>query len=777
MDTEIELPEDPSLEVNLLEDGGAEVELEKAERPLVDPSLIPHDDNLALYLPESTLSSLGQTLLQAVEEDSHTTSDWEKLFEEGFKELGLKIEESNDPFPGACTITHPLLLETIVKFQARSYSETLPSDGPAKVKLVGAISPERERQAARLKEHLNYTIMEEMPEYEDEHERMLWGLGFFGTGLKKVYPDYGAKTPVAEYVPIVDFIVSYNAKHLKKCDRYTHVIYRLDYELDRDIANGIYRETKISPMQLQKSNLAQLEEQSRGITASMNWQGHKLYEIHAALNIEGLEININGTDVVVPYIVTIDASTGFVLSIRRNWKKDDPTYTKREYFIAYKLVPSAGFHGYGFVHLIGGLAAGSTTILRTLVDSGQFANLQGGFKTREFGKNTKGNEPHSPGEWRDVDIPGGDLTKSILPLPYKEPSQTLYNLLIQVVAWGQKFADSAEQVIADSTNYGPVGTTMALLDASTKFQSAIHKRIHRGLKAELRLISDVIAEMITAYPYAPGETVGPEVAPQDYSARVGVVPVSDPNISSQAHRLLRSTTLQQMSEKAPGLYDVREVHRRAIAAMGEQDIDKLMPQPPTAQPQDPLTDIQMATMGQPIKAFPGQDHDAHITIKGAFIQNPAAGASPLMINAAQVLSANIREHMFLRFAERIQAMGGDPGQAAQLLAQMDIQKMQQEAQAALQGDPSTQLALLEMDQRKKEHEDDMVYKASQLAIRNRDIDVKEKMAQADLFTKGQDMSQRKKEHTDTINTKLASEATKRFVAQAKERDKTTGENP
>lgn len=777
MNTEIELPEESIPEVTMTEDGGAEVELEASEKPLVDPSTVAHDENLALYLPESTLQSVGQTLLQAVEEDAGTTSEWERLFEEGFKELGLKIEQSNDPFPGACTITHPLLLETVTKFQARAYSETLPADGPVKTKLIGIKSSAKEQQAARVAEHLNYTITEEMPEYEDEHERLLWGMGFFGTGIKKVYPDYGTKTPISEYVPIVDFIVSYNAKHLKKCDRYTHVIYRLDYELDRDIANGIYRDFKLSPVQLQKSNLSQLDEQSRGISPSINWQGHKLYEIHTVLNLEGFEIQVNGRDVVVPYIVTIDANSGTVLSIRRNWREGDLSYTKIEYFVAYKLVPSSGFHGYGYVHLIGGLAAGSTTILRTLVDSGQFANLQGGFKAREFGKNPRGNEPHSPGEWRDVDIPGADLTKSILPLPYKEPSQTLYNLLIQVVGWGQKFADSTEQVIADSTNYGPVGTTMALLDASTKFQSAIHKRIHRSLKAELRLIADVVAKMIQVYPYIPGETVGPEIAAQDYSPEVDVIPISDPNISSQAHRLLRATTLQQMSQNAPGIYDVREVHRRAVAAMGEQDLDKLMPPPPMAQPQDPLTDIQMATMGQPIKAFPGQDHDMHIMIKAAFIQNPAAGASPLMINAAQVITANIREHMFLRFAERIQAMGGDPGQAAQQLAQMDVQKMQMEAEAALHQDPKTQLALAEMDQRKKEHEDDMTYKASQLAIRNRDIDVKEKMAQADLFVQGQDMKQRQKEHTDTNNAKLAAEATKRFVAQAKERDKTTGEKP
>jgi len=776
MDTEISLPE-PSMEgVELLENGGVEVNLDPIT-PKIDPTTVAHGDNLALYLSDEELHLIGSTLVQAVEEDALTTKDWEKLFEEGFKELGLKIEQLNEPFEGACSITHPLLLETIVKFQARAYSETLPATGPVKTRLVGAKSPAKEAQASRVQEYLNYTIMEEMPEYEDEHERTLWGMGFYGTALKKVYPDHGDKTPVSEYVPISDFIIAYNAKHLRKCDRYTHVISRLDHELQRDMANGIYRTVNLSPTQLQRSTLGALEDRARGISTPINWSGYRLYEIHTVYNIPGFEVLVNDQPVMVPYIITVDADSGTVLAIRRNWKEGDPSYRKREYFIAYKLVPSAGFHAFGYVHLIGGLAAGSTTILRALVDSGQFANLQGGFKTREFTKNPRGNEPHAPGEWRDVDIPGADLTKAILPLPYKEPSQTLYNLLIQVVAWGQKFADSTEQVIADSTNYGPVGTTMALLDASTKFQSAIHKRIHRSLKAELRLITDVVAEMLTVYPYAPGETVPAEIAIQDFSPEVDVIPVSDPNISSQAHRLLRATTLQQMAQGAPGIYDVREVHRRAVAAMGEQDIDKLMPPPQMAQPQDPLTDIQLATNGMPIKAFPGQDHDAHIMIKSAFIQNPVAGASPLMANAAQVITANIREHMFLRFAERIQAMGGDPGLAAQQLAKMDIAKMEAEAQAALQNDPKTHLALAEMEQRKIEHEDNMVYKASQLAIRNRDIDVKEKMAQAELFTAGQEMEQRKKEHKDTTNAKLASEATKRFVAQAKQRDATTGESP
>lgn len=758
--------------LEMLPDGGAVVDLAPPP-PEVAAS---HGDNLAELLSDEDLSRIGQELLLLIEEDRQSTAEWEEQFKRGLRELGLKMDSGSEPFEGACTVTHPLLLETIVKFQSRAYSEMLPPGGPVKTQVVGEKNSDKEMQAERVKNYLNYIIMDVISEFEDEHERALWGVGAYGSAIKKVWND--GNMPSSEYVPISDFIVSYNAKQLTKCDRYTHVIYRLDHELKRDMANGIYRQyDDITPSQLTKSELGQAEDTLTGVTPT-KWEGYRLYECHTTFNVPSFEVTQGDITFPVPYIITIDADSGRVYSIRRNYREGDPSYKKREYFVHYKLVPGPGFHGFGFIHLIGGLAAGSTTILRSLVDAGMFANLQGGFKARGLRIHGRMEEPIAPGEWRDVDATGLDLTKALVPLPYKEPSQTLFQLLQFIVGSGQKFADTTEQVIADSTNYGPVGTTMALLEASTKFQSAIHKRLHRSQKQEIRLIADIVAETQRAYPYRPGGAAGPEILTADFSPAVDILPVSDPNIPSQAHRLTKATTLLQIAQSAPQLgYDMREAHMRVLTAMGEQDLEKLLPTPQQPQPQDPLTDIQVATQGGAIKAFPGQDHEAHIQLKSAFLNNPAAGGNPAMAAVAPILAANIREHMFLRFAEMTNAMsGGNPqamGMAAEKLAQMDAAKAQQEQQM----DPKLMVQVRELALKEKEHRDDTIYKAAQLAIRNRDITVREKQIEADMHTKGAemaDMERTRKHEAEQANADreaaLAEATATRLAQQAKQRD-------
>lgn len=770
-------------EITYTEDGGAEVLLEAPEE---NPTPVGHQENLADHLDESELASIGQQLLTAITEDKQTTSDWEFQFQRGLQELGLKIDDEAGPFEGSCAVVHPLLLETIVKFQSRAYSEMLPPGGPVKTGIIGVKNAQKEAQAQRVKDYLNYVIMEKIPEFEDEHERLLWGTAAYGSGFKKIWPDSGGV--MAEYVPVSDFIVSYNAKHLAKCDRYTHLIYRLDHELKRDMANGIYKQyDDVTPSQLTKSELGQAEDALTGVTPS-KWEGYRLYECHTLFSIPGHEVKAGEITFPVPYIITIDADSGRVFSIRKNYQEDDPTYKKKEYFVHYKLVPGPGFHGFGYIHLIGGLAAGTTTILRSLVDSGMFANLQGGFKARGMRVHGRADEPIAPGEWRDVDATGMDLTKALVPLPYKEPSQTLFQLYGSLVAAGQKFADSTEQVIADSTNYGPVGTTMALLEASTRFQSAIHKRLHRAQKQEIRLIAGVVAETQQAYPYIPGETIGPEILINDFSPEVDILPISDPNIPSQAHRVTKATTIIQLAGNAPGVgYDMREVHMRALAAMGEPDLEKLIPPLPQPQPQDPISDIQAATQGMAIKAFPGQDHESHVMLKSAFLQNPAAGANPMMTTIAPAIAANIREHMVLRFASMVQGMAPQDekaqAMAAQQLTQMDIQKAQAEAQQGAQ-DPKVLLAAQELQQRSKEHYDDVIYKAAQLAIRNRDIDVREKQIAADMHVKGAEMADDEKARKHEANmaerdrqADIATKSAKLLADQAKQRDKEENKDP
>lgn len=760
---DIDLSIEPTLGVTPLPDGSLEVDL--AATPT--PKGVAHDANLAEGRDEAELAVLGAELKTLIEEDEQSRSEWQETFLRGLEELGLRITQTNDPFEGACTATHPLLLETIVKFQSRVYGETLPADGPARTKIIGLYTPEKEAQAKRVKDALNYYCMEEMTDYEDEHERLVFNMGFSGNGIKKVFYNASSGSPDTYQIPIDRFIVSYNARHLTKCDRYTEV---LDYSTDdlaTEIANGVYRDVgPLVPTTLTPSEYASAVNKAQGIEVPASHMGHRLYECHVRRIIPfDRQETASGHAFAVPYIITLDAFDGKIYAIRRNWREGDTRYKKRSYYVHYKLVPSPGFWAFGYVHLIGGLATASTTVMRSLVDSGMFANLQGGFKARNFRVLGNANDPIAPGEWRDVDAVNTDLTKSILPLPYKEPSQTLFQLLQFMIAGGQKFADSTEQVISDSTNYGPVGTTLALLEASTKFQSAIHKRVYRAMKEELRLIADIVRDYVDRYPY---EVQGDII--QDFSDAIDVIPVADPNITSQAHRLTRATTISQMAQAAPQHYDGREVQKRVLTAMGEEEIDRLMPPPQEAKPLDPISDLAAVTQGQPIKAFPGQDHESHIAVKMAFLQNPMAGASPLFAQQAPIIAANIREHMLLRLIEQAQAMGAQDEQsmaaAVQQLAQMDIAKAQ--AQAAQMGqDPSIALGFAELEQQEKKRQDDQAFRASQLALREKDLNIKENKNLLEAYAMGVDADLKKREMEDKHVEKLASETTKRLAAQAK----------
>jgi hypothetical protein len=762
MDISVQEPLPPG--ITALEDGSLEVDLNPAP---TQAGPRPHDSNFAEDVDETKLNALGADLKRLIEEDDQSGEEWRQTFIRGLEELGLKIQDTSEPFEGACTAVHPLLLETIVKFQARVYGETLPPDGPCRTKVVGLASVQKDQQAKRVKDCINYYITERMTDYEDEHERLIFNQGFTGNGIKKIFYNAALDSPDQYQIPVDQFIVSYNSRHLTKSDRYTEVMFYTNDDLKTEVANGVYRDVGLLvPVQLSASPLRQAANRVQGIDAPVSWEGHRLYECHVKMVVEwDRQETVKGYAFPVPYIITLDAETGTIFAIRRNWTEGDRLFKKRDYYVHYKLVPSSGFWAYGYVHLIGGLAAASTTVMRALVDSGMFANLQGGFKARNFRIMGDANEPISPGEWRDVDSVGMDLTKSIMPLPFKEPSQTLFQLLQFMVAGGQKFADSTEQVISDSTNYGPVGTTLALLEASTKFHSAIHKRIYRAMKSELRLISDIIARYVEQYPY---DEVG--TLPEDFSTKVDVIPVADPNITSQAHRLTKATTVSQLAQSSPDLYDKREVHSRILAAMGEQEIEKLMPPPQQAKPLDPVSDLQAVLQGLPIKAFPGQDHESHIQIKMAFLQNPMAGANPTMSAQAPVVAANIREHMLLRLIERAQAMGAQDEQsmamAMQQLTQMDVQQAQAQAQG--QADPTMVLGLKDLEQRERERQDDQAFRAAQLAIRNRDLDIKEARNELDAHVQGAEVALKKAEQKQSAIEALAAETTKRLALQTKE---------
>lgn len=719
-----------------LDDGGVDVSFGEEG---VEVNINLHGANLAEALSEVQLGSLGSTVCENVRADLDSRSEWENLIVKGMEELGLKIEETADPFEGACTAKHPLLLENVVKFQSKAVQEIFPAAGPVRTRIWGASTPEKEDAASRLKEFLNYQILEEMVEYFDETERLLFALPLVGSCFRKLYFDVGLARPISEYVPVDQFVVSYNAPDLRRAERYAHIIFRGDEDLKADIAAGLYRDTPLgSPSMIDQNIIAAKVDELQGVTQPSNYKAHVLYEYHGYFQFDSLEETKEGA---LPYVVTVDSASRKVLSIRRNWDPADPHKRKLEWFVHYRYVPTMGFYGLGLIHLIGSLAKTATLTMRALVDAGMFANLQGGFKLKSM-RVVGANDPIAPGEWRDVDSTLQDISKAIFPLPYKEPSQTLLALHDKVVAAGQKFADTTEQIIADSTNYGPVGTTLALLEASTKFFSATHKRIHAAQKQEFKILRRIDKDYLARYPYVV-QGAPPEIFRSDIASEIDIIPSSDPNTPSNAHRLTRATTLLQMAEKAPQLHDMREVYRRVYTAMEVDNIERVMPPPTQPVQLSPLEDIMVASQGKPIAAFPGQDHQAHITVKMAFLQDPMAGASPVFQQVAPLIQANIREHMLLQYTEGAMATGlpGDAAQAqaAQLISSMHLQQAMQQQQPQ---DPTVQLGMAELQMRNKEHEDKMLNSAAELAVRNRELDLRQQAQDQKGFVEGLKVKQK-----------------------------------
>lgn len=670
-----------------------------------------HYANLVNEIDEDALQRLGIKVLEAVQEDDGARSDWQRMIDMGMDLLGVKLEEKNEPFDGACSAQHPLLMESAVKFQSKASNELLPADGPVKVKIIGDSTLEKEEVANRVKAHMNYQITEEMTEYYVDTEKLLLYTAFIGSGFKKTYYCSHFKRPVSEFIPADQFIVPNSASDLYRAPRYTHVLYKTEYEFEEDCANGLYIKPEAGlapPSEAKLSDTQRRTQELVGMTVSLGDKSkvYTFYEQHLDCCIEGLDEYKGKEDykLASPYIVTIDANTGCVIGVRRNWSEDDEQRKKKVPFTHWGFVPGFGFYNFGFLHLLGNIQLSLTSSLRSLVDAGQFATLQGGFKLKGVRIIDDGS-PIYPGQFKDLEAATNDISKAIMPLPFKEPSQTLFAMLQFLDEKGGKFADATEQIIGDSSNYGPVGTTLALLDASTKFFSAIHKRLHKAQKQELRIIANINAETLgDDIEYNQNQSDKLKVTKEDYNALIDIVPVSDPNISSNAHRMAKAQTVYQIAMQSPDLHDMREVLKHVYINMDLGSIDKILPTPEEAQPNDPMTDIQFAVQGKPIKAFPGQDHKAHIAIKQSFMQDPYSGANPLMQKASASVQANIQEHMMLSFTEQVQAQsqlsggqaqeGTDPTvQAAQQVAQMNQAKLQQEQQGQ-QGDTQGQAALL-----------------------------------------------------------------------------------
>jgi len=740
-------------------------------------------ENLADSIEEKDLEDIANTVIEKYDADKSSRSEWESMFERGFDLLGLKLEDTTEPFEGAATAVHPLLIESAVKFQSKASGELFPSKGPVKVQILGNITESKQKQGNRVQNFLNYQVSEQMPEFFDETERMLFHLPLLGSAFKKIYYDDSLERPVSEFVPIDQFYVSYYATDLRRADRYTHILYRSPIELARQINAGMYRDIDLPDPELpRQSAMAEKMDTVLGLSPSSESDPqYTLLEQHCYLELEDY-------DTACPYIVTVEEQSQKVLSIRRNWNEKDKTKQKKMFFTHYRFVPGFGFYGLGLIHFLGNLTMSATAAMRSLIDAGQFANLQGGFKAKGV-KVVGDNDPIAPGEFKEVEATGMDLNKSIIMFPYKEPSQTLFNMMQYVAGAGQKFADTTEQIISEGANYGPVGTTMALLEASSKFFSAIHKRLHKAQREEFKILARIDSESLpNRYPYdVPGESS--EIFKLDFDSKIDIIPVSDPNIPSSAHRLMMVNMAMQLAQNAPpGMFNMEELNRTVLQAANIPNLENILPEKPRSMPLDPVTDIEAATKGLPIKAFTGQNHDAHIQIKTMFLQDPANGGNPIMQRVSPILQANIQEHIVMKYQEQVngvtrqimsQAPQGstdiqDPKVVEQVMAKAAQQVMAaNKAQAQKGGGPEQQMVQIEgqrLEIEKQKIQVQLAKEASEGALKNRDLDLKEQKIALDAYKAGAEGLLKAEEKDKDRNTQQAMNAVKMLVEMIKQGD-------
>jgi hypothetical protein len=695
--------------------------------------------NLRDDIEEDELSDIGRTLYDNYESDKDSRSEWESMFERGFDLLGLKIEEASEPFEGACTAVHPLLIESAVKFQSKASQELFPPNGPVKAQVLGKHTLEKENQAMRVQNFMNYQLTEQMPEYFDEFERMLFHLPLIGSSFKKIYYDASFKRPVSEFIPIDQFYVSYNASNLRNADRYTHVIYKSPVDLHREIKAEMYADIDLPEAgMVNPTSFSEKMDTIIGLSPSSSSDPqYVLLEQHCYLDID--EPNSEEGES-LPYIVTIEEQSKEVLSIRRNYAKDDPTKQKKVHFVHYRFVPGFGFYGLGLMHFLGNLTMSATAAMRALIDAGQFANLPGGFKAKGV-RMVGNNEPIAPGEFKEVEATGIDLNKAIISLPYKEPSSTLYQMLQFVTAAGQKFADSTEQIVSDAASYGPVGTTMALLEASSKFFTAIHKRLHKSQRDEFKILASIDKDYLPQeYPYEV-PLAERNIYQKDFDGKVDVIPVSDPNIPSNAHRMMLANMALQMAQQSPpGMFNTEALNRTILSAANMPNLDEILPPKPEPKALDPVSDIMASVKGIPIAAFPGQNHDAHIQVKMAYLQDPMNGANPIMQRVQPVLQANIQEHSVLKYQEQVNGMAKqelstvapESAQKPEVieLALMEAAKQVQNANQAMGMVQSPEQQMVALEQAKVELEKqkmqmDLAVNNAEAALENKKLDLEE----------------------------------------------------
>ena len=680
VDSGIEAPEGMNVEVSQPEtfeggaeimqnpDGGATIQaLMGEEGIMVQAEQYDHNANLAEVLDEKLLNELSSELRGQYEEDLESRDEWKEGYVKGLDLLGIKYEERTEPFDGASGVTHPLIAESVTQFQAQSYKELLPSGGPVKINIMGNRTLEREAQAARVREFMNYQITEVMEDYDTDTDQMLFYLPLAGSTFKKIYYDQTRGTAVSKFVPAEDLVVPYQASDINTVSRLTHVLKMDENTIRKMQVAGIYRDVEISASDDDQDVVQEKKDELEGASKGYSDEVFSVLEMHVNLDLEGFEdMGRDGqpTGIKLPYIVTLDQGSGEILSITRNFEQNDPLKRKIQYFVHYKFLPGLGFYGFGLIHMIGGLGRAATSILRQLIDAGTLSNLPAGFKARGI-RIRNDDEPLAPGEFRDIDAPGGDLRNSIVPLPFKEPSGTLSNLLAALIEAGRRFVSIADQKLGESSGDMPVGTTVAMLERGMKVMSAIHKRLHYAQKTEFRLLARIFGENLPQqYPY---EIAGAEqqIYAADFDGRVDVLPVSDPNIFSMAQRVALAQTQLQIAQSNPDIHNLPAAYRRLYQALEVQNIDEILPPKKEPMPMDPSIENARALQGEVVVAFPQQNHDQHIANHILFMKTPIVATSP---NVMAILYAHILEHISLKSNAIAQ---GEAQQAVQmqLLAQ------------------------------------------------------------------------------------------------------------
>jgi len=732
--TDMEEMEVPDMEIEIVDPESVTLSDGSMEITIIPGNEVDFSEfgaNLAELMEENDLETLSSDLVGQVNTDIEGRKDWADTFVKGLDVLGFKYEERTDPWDGACGVNSTVLAEAAIRFQAETMSETMPAAGPVKTKVLGKETQEKTEAAERVKSDMNYELTENMVEYRPEHERMLYSLGLAGSAFKKVYYDPNLGRQAAIYISAEDVIVPYGASNIEAAERVTHVMRKTKNELKKLQAGGFYRDVDLGDPEPYHTDIEEKKAEDGGYSLTDD-DRYAVYEIHADLLIEGID---DDDEIARPYVVTIERGSGEVLSIRRNYEEGDSLTLKRQHFVHYNYVPGFGFYGLGLIHIIGGYARAGTSLIRQLVDAGTLSNLPGGLKSR--GLRIKGDDsPINPGEFKDVDVPSGSIRDNIMPLPYKEPSQTLLALLNQITTEGRRLGAISDMDISDMSANAPVGTTLALLERTLKPMAAVQARVHYAMKQEFKLLKAIMAEYApTEYAYIPSR--GEVGAKRSDYMMVDVIPVSDPNNSTMAQRVVQYQTVLQMSAQAPQIYDLPQLHRQMIEVLGVKNADKLVPTKDDAKPADPISENMDALVGKPMKAFIYQDHDAHIATHMSFMQDPMVaqliGQNPQAKQIMASLQAHIAEHLGFSYRKKIEEKLGAPLPAPneQMTEDMEVQLSRLVADAGKQLTQANKQQAAQQEAQQKQKDPIIQMKQAELQIKQAEEQRKAANDQAD----------------------------------------------